>query len=106
LIVSRFINWAKRANPTAQKALAVAKELGVSLYWLLTGEYEEGSLTDDEAEILRVYRDIPKLGKARALKQLKETLEREREIEADVQARADAKVEAALAEGTKAASGA
>jgi hypothetical protein len=40
--------------------------------------------------VLRLYRDIPKLGKARALKQLKDTLEREREIEAQAQARVDA----------------
>jgi transcriptional regulator with XRE-family HTH domain len=49
---SSFTDWSKRGTiPSADKALAVADYLGVSLRWLLTGEDEHG-LSRDERNLL------------------------------------------------------
>jgi transcriptional regulator with XRE-family HTH domain len=86
---------------SVDNAFKIAKALETSVEQLMTGLPENG-LTDDESEVLQVYRAIPKRGKEYALKQLKDTLERERDHEAETKAQ----VEAALAEDGEAVYGA
>jgi transcriptional regulator with XRE-family HTH domain len=60
---SSINDWIRGRIPAADKALKLSVALDVPLYWLLTGEEEEKALTDDEAELLGLYRDLDKSGR-------------------------------------------
>ena len=51
-------DWSKRGSvPSADKAVAIANYLGVSIEWLLTGSEKEG-LTPKQRELIRNYETL------------------------------------------------
>lgn len=53
-------NWFKRQTISKESASRLAQAARVSLTWILTGESEPGGeLSDDEAALLQVFRELP-----------------------------------------------
>ena len=82
-------------RPHINHAFKIARALGTSVEFLMTGRRELG-LSADESEALEVYRAIPERGKGYALRLLKIALENELQREAEVKAQVDTAASNAL----------
>ncbi len=65
---STISDWKKKGtNPAADKLSVIADSIGVSLDYLITGKEKSSptDLTDDEQEIIDIYRGLNEINKAR-----------------------------------------
>jgi transcriptional regulator with XRE-family HTH domain len=71
-------DWDKKnTKASAETLLHIADFLNVSMRWLLTGEAEDGSLTQDEGDLLAMYRAMNSLARKALLRQVEIALEHE-----------------------------
>lgn len=70
--------WQK-SSPSVNKIVALAEYLNVSVSYLITGKYDDNSLSEKESHLLDIYKDLSEKNQARLMERAEALLEAEQD---------------------------